>query len=96
MHFFRNTSTKIAGTLSCVDRIVFKGYLPISRVGSFESFLARNQCLIKDFQPFVQKLSAQVKTAAQQAARASGSHTARAALCLKTPAANAWRTSIAT
>jgi len=44
--FLSKHKRKIAGTLSCVDRIVFKGYLPISRAGSFESFLARNQCLI--------------------------------------------------
>ena len=57
--FLSKHTRRIAGTLSCVDRIIFKGYLPISWADSFESFLARNQCLIKNFQPFVQKLSAQ-------------------------------------
>ena len=70
--FLSKHRRRIAGTLSCVDRIVFKGYLPISWADSFESFLSRNQCLIKDFQSFVQKLSAQVKAAAEQAAESAG------------------------
>ena len=70
--FLSKHKRRIAGTLSCVDRIVFKGYLPISWADAFESLLSRNQCLIKDFHPFVQKLSAQVKTAAQQAAEETG------------------------
>jgi hypothetical protein len=70
--FLSKHKRRIAGTLSCVDRIVFKGYLPISWADSFESFLFRNECLIKDFQPFVQKLSAQVKETAEQAAEEAG------------------------
>ena len=39
--FLSKCKRRIAGTLSCVDRIVFKGYLPISWADSFESFLFR-------------------------------------------------------
>ena len=41
--FLSKHKRRIAGTLSCVDRIVFKGYLPISWADSFESFLFRIQ-----------------------------------------------------
>jgi len=33
--FLSKHKRKIAGTLSCVDRIVFKGYLPISWADAF-------------------------------------------------------------
>lgn len=66
--FIQKHEHNILGTLSCVDRIVFKGYLPISWADSFESFLRRNHCLIKDFKTFVSGHSNQVKEAAKQMA----------------------------
>lgn len=66
--FIKKHEQHILGTLSCVDRIVFKGYLPISWADSFESFLRRHNCLIKDFRTFVSRYSDQVKEAAKQMA----------------------------
>lgn len=66
--FIQTHGQNILGTLSCVDRIVFKGYLPISWANSFESFMWRNNCLIKDFKTFVAGASDQVKQAAKQVA----------------------------
>jgi len=68
--FLTKHKRRIAGTLSCVDRMVSRATCR-SWADAFESFLSRNQCLIKDFQPFVQKLSVQVKMTVQQAADAA-------------------------
>jgi hypothetical protein len=82
---------RTAGTLSCVDRIVFKGYLPTSWADSFVKFLSRNHFLIKDFQSFVQKTSHpgahRQNTAfaplARHSERVAGAWTTRRNLCLK-------------
>ena len=37
--FLRKFSSLISWALSCFDRVIFKGHLPISRVSQFESFV---------------------------------------------------------
>jgi hypothetical protein len=50
--FLAKHRRKIAGTLSCVDRIVFKGYLPISWADSFVKFLYIHFLLRKIYRTF--------------------------------------------
>lgn len=62
----------IAGSLHSFDRIIFKGYLPISWPEGMESFLRREQVLIKDFKPYVTKVSKRVIEHAQAMSAKTG------------------------
>jgi hypothetical protein len=62
----------IHGMLSCFDRILFKGYLPLSWGDSMEGFLAQQGLRIKDFGKFVQKQSRRLAEHAQRLATNSG------------------------
>jgi hypothetical protein len=63
---------KISGTIACFDRIIFKGYLPISWAESMEGFMASQGLLIKDFKRFVLKQSERVKQHARAIADGAG------------------------
>jgi len=52
---------KITGMISCFDRILFKGYLPISSPESMEGFLNRQGVLFKDFKGFASLCSDGIK-----------------------------------
>lgn len=47
----------IHGVISCVDRIIFKGYSPLSWTDSMMKYLNYNNLLIKDFKSHAQALS---------------------------------------
>ena len=66
--FLNKYDANIAGTLTCFDRIIFKGHLPISWPEGMESFLRREKVLIKDFKSYVTKISERVKDHARQMA----------------------------
>ena len=70
--FARQYSELISGMLSCFDRILFKGYLPIGWGDSMEGFLARQGLRIKDFGKFVQKQSRRIAEHAERLAKNSG------------------------
>ena len=64
---------EITGTLSMYDRIIFKGH--INRLfpkGALALFLSRQQVLLKDYGAYVEQVTAQLKTHAQQVAQAAG------------------------
>jgi len=63
---------KITGMISCFDRIVFKGYLPISYAESMERFLNRRGVLFKNFKHFTSLCSDTVTDHAKEAARKAG------------------------
>jgi len=67
--FLEKHQAKIVGTLSCFDRILFKGYLPISWSDSMERFIHSNGLLIKDFKRFVSDNSQRIKDHAKEMAR---------------------------
>jgi len=71
--FLEKHAGSIAGNVSCFDRMIFKGYLPISWPEGMESFLRREKVLIKDFKRYVTKVSERVvehaKTVAAEAER---------------------------
>ena len=63
---------KIASVLSCFDRIIFKGYLPISFPESMTNFLRDKKVLVKDFKGFVVECSKALKQHAEDIARRTG------------------------
>jgi len=70
--FIDKHQAQITGTISCFDRILFKGHLPLGRPEAMEQFIARQGTLIKDFGAFVTRQSEKVKRHAQATARRAG------------------------
>jgi hypothetical protein len=70
--FMQKHETSITGTISVFDRLIFKGYLPISYPEAAENFLSRNGILLKEFGNFTKAQTNKLKLHAQQiAARAN-------------------------
>jgi hypothetical protein len=70
--FITKHRDKIVGTISCFDRILFKGHLPLGWPGAMEGFLARKGRLIKDFGRFVNRHSERIKQHARAMAQRWG------------------------
>jgi hypothetical protein len=71
--FLKKYQDYIAGTISGFDRVVFRGTLrSISHVNGLEIFLSSQHVLHKDFGPFAQGLSNQIKTHAEEVAKKVG------------------------
>lgn len=66
--FLDKHQDKIIGTVSCFDRIIIKGYLPLGYEAAMDSFLGRQGVLIKDFGKFAREQFERLKTHAQQMA----------------------------
>lgn len=62
----------VTGTLSCFDRMIFKGYLPLNHAGAMEQFLDFHKILCKDIKPFVLKQAERIKEHAKKAAATAG------------------------
>jgi hypothetical protein len=62
--FLAKFTTSIVAVLSCFDRLLFKGYLPISYPASMEHWLAQRGVLLKDFKRFAMTQSDKLKLAA--------------------------------
>ncbi|MHB1554665.1 MAG: hypothetical protein ACYCSX_11960 [Acidimicrobiales bacterium] len=64
---------RIAGKLVCFDRLIFKGLLTrLYQPGGMKGFLDSQHVLLKDFAPYVTKMSVAIKAAAKGAAEAAG------------------------
>jgi len=70
--FITKHRDKITGTISCFDRILFKGHLPLGWPAAMEGFLARQGLRIKDFGPFVNRHSERIKQHAKAMAQRGG------------------------
>lgn len=70
--FVAKYSEMVTGVISCFDRILFKGYLPLGWGDSMEGFLAQQGLRIKDFGSFVQRQSQRLAEHAQGLAERSG------------------------
>ena len=70
--FLEAHSEKITGTISCFDRILFKGYLPLGWPGEMEKFMRAQGLLNKDFKRFVQEHSDKLKQHAKAVAEKAG------------------------
>jgi hypothetical protein len=66
--FLTKHGKQVTGVISVFDRIILKGYLPISYPAAAEGFLSRNGILIKDFRDFTTKQTILLKTHAQKIA----------------------------
>lgn len=69
--FIRQYSERISGVISCFDRLLFKGYLPLGWGDAMEGFLARQGLRIKDFGTFVKQQSQRIAEHAEQLAKQS-------------------------
>jgi len=70
--FIDKHTQKITGTIACFDRILFKGYLPISWAENMERFILSQGFLFKDFKTFVTKQSERIKQHAKAMAEKEG------------------------
>lgn len=52
---------KIHGVLSCFDRVIFRGHLPLSYAGGLEGFLYQQQVLLKDFRTYAPQVAERIK-----------------------------------
>jgi len=52
---------KIHGVLSCFDRVIFRGYLPLSYPKGMSGFLYQQQVLLKDFKDYAPTIAERVK-----------------------------------
>jgi hypothetical protein len=69
--FIRQDNEKITGVISCFDRVLFKGYLPLGWGDAMEKFLAYQGLRIKDFGTFVKRQSQRIAEHAEQLAKRS-------------------------
>ncbi len=53
--FIHQFGSQISGVISCFDRMLFKGYLPLGWPGAMEGLLARQGLRIMEFKRFVMK-----------------------------------------
>ena len=67
--FIEKHQKKITGVLSVFDRIILKGYLPISYPAAAESFFARSNRLLMTFKDFTSAQTNALRTHAMQVAK---------------------------
>ena len=65
--FLEANQSKIKGVLSCFDRMIFRGYLPIQDGASMATFLNQNNIRFRDLKGFLIEHAEKVKVHAQQA-----------------------------
>ena len=70
--FLKEHSEEIVGTLTCPDRLIFKGYLPFYDGKSMERFCYSKDLLFKDMKPFLIKQSEIIKNHAKGMAEKQG------------------------
>ena len=70
--FLDKYSRLITGKLSCFDRVVFKGYLPLGWPGAMKGLLYREGLLIKDFGDYVHRQSQRIRAHAEAFAKQQG------------------------
>jgi len=70
--FIDEHQAAITGTISCFDRILFKGHLPLGWSDAMEGFISRQGLRIKDFGRFVSIQSERIKQHAKDMADRTG------------------------
>jgi hypothetical protein len=70
--FIEKHREKVNAVLSCFDRILFKGYLPLGYPEAMERFMNQQGLLLKDFKPFVTRCSKRLKQHADAVAEKAG------------------------
>ena len=59
--FLVKHADKIHGVLSCFDRVIFRGYLPLSYPKGMSGFLYQQQVQLKDFKDYAPQIAERVK-----------------------------------
>ncbi len=59
--FLVKHADKIQGVLSCFDRVIFRGYLPLSYPKGMSGFLYQQKVLLKDFKDYAPPIAERVK-----------------------------------
>jgi hypothetical protein len=67
--FVHKHADSITGVLSCPDRVIFKGHLPLGSPQAMDAFLAQQGLLLKEFKAFSKGLAKEIKGAAQRMAK---------------------------
>jgi hypothetical protein len=67
-NFLDKHAEKVSGTISCFDRLIFKGYLPLTWPRAMEKLMAGEGLKIKDFKKFVSSSSQKLKDHARAVA----------------------------
>jgi hypothetical protein len=62
----------VLGTLICFDRLIFKGYLPITSEGGLQGLFYHHHWLVKDFKAHAEHLSGQITDHAKALAASQG------------------------
>ena len=70
--FLAKHAAATTGTLSCFDRLLFKGHLPLGYPHAMEVFLTLRGVLFKDLKAFVLKQADRLKAHAQAMAEGAG------------------------
>ena len=70
--FLTTNHTKIKGVLSCFDRVIFRGYLPIQDGHAMAQFLNRNDIRFRNLKSFLNENAQRIKDHARQMAEESG------------------------
>ena len=70
--FLQQHAEKITGVLGCFDRMIFKGYLPVSYPLGLQNFLDHHGILLKNFKTFAPAQAERLKEHAQAVARRAG------------------------
>ena len=71
-HFITKHQAGISGAISCFDRILFKGHLPLGWAEAMERFIACQGLRLKDFGGFVNRHSERIKQHAKDMAEGAG------------------------
>jgi hypothetical protein len=67
--FISKHQKKIVGTLSCFDRMIIKGYLPLRTASQVENFLSDHNILLKKFKTFTERNTKILRNHAEAIAR---------------------------
>jgi hypothetical protein len=62
----------VSGVLSCFDRVIFRGYLPLSYPRGLEGFLFGQQVLLKDFKDYAPQIADRVRDHIKALVEAAG------------------------
>jgi hypothetical protein len=63
---------KISGVLSCCDRVIFRGHLPLSYAKGLDGFLYQQRVLLKDFKNYAPRVAERVKEHVKGVVAAAG------------------------
>src|SRR5437764_2252334 len=59
--FLVKHTDKIQGVLSCFDRVIFRGYLPLSYPKGMSGFLYQQKVLLKNFKDYAPAIAERIK-----------------------------------